>query len=266
MNKTNYDFTQPGGFPLDQDILDKMQDNTTLAATAALLGGNLCILKGCVVVGDDVTAGVVVINGEVLPFVAGVLSTHVIIIEATNNLVYEDGSVKGTEKLRYAQFGDGAYAWADFKRNDPTNGLLARVELLEMMLKPLMPYTADGDTVHGSRLEWNRPAIEIPAGWIADDDPDIAGRFPIGYKATDPDFNAIGGVGGTKTHTLTEEELPEVELDVLQGNSFNGSGGAGRVGRGNDEPNTFHLSFGGGQAHSILNPYRVVRYIIFVGV
>jgi hypothetical protein len=264
MNKI--DFTQPGGFPLDQQTLDLMQDNTKLAATAALLGGNLCILKGCAVVGGDVSSGVVVINGEVLPFVAGVLSEKVIIVETSNDLVYEDGSTKASEKIRYAQFGDGDYLWADFKRNDPTNGLLARVSKLEMILKPLLPYTVDGDTIHGCRLEWNRPAIEIPAGWVADDSVEVQGRMPVGYKEGDAQFGEIGGTGGAKTHTLTEDELPEIDIDVPQGDSYNGAGAGGRAGRGADNPNNIVISIGGGQAHSILNPYRVVQYIIFVGV
>lgn len=38
--------------------------------------------------------------------------------------------------------------------------------------------------------------------------PDTRGRVSVGYNASDTDFNAIGETGGSKTHTLTQAELP----------------------------------------------------------
>jgi hypothetical protein len=270
MNKI--DFTQPGGFPLDQEVLDLLQDNSELAGSAALLGGDFCILSGCVIIGESAGNGRVVVAGEPLPFVGGVISAKVIIVEATNILSFEDGSDKGVEKIRYATFGDDGvtnYLWVNFKRNTPSNGLLARVELLEMVLKPLMPYTVDAVVVHGSRLEWNRPAIEIPVGWAADDSEEVKGRMPVGYKAGDVDFGAVGNTGGAKTHTLTEGELPVVELNLSLRRSNNNYGLGTDNGPIIDTANPSlnqKVTFGGGQSHSILNPFRVVRYIIFVGV
>ncbi|MDP1812326.1 MAG: hypothetical protein Q8K66_13070 [Sediminibacterium sp.] len=130
----NFDFTQPGGFPLDQEVLGLLQDNTKLAANSALLGGEFFILTGCTVVGGNASNGVVVIGSEVLPFVGGVITAKVIIVETVTNLLFEDGANKGVEKIRYATFGDDGitnYLWASFERNVPTNALLKRVRLLE---------------------------------------------------------------------------------------------------------------------------------------
>jgi microcystin-dependent protein len=38
--------------------------------------------------------------------------------------------------------------------------------------------------------------------------PDFRGRVPVGLKATDADFDALGDTYGSKTHTLTTAEMP----------------------------------------------------------
>lgn len=268
MNK--YDFTQAGGFPLDQEVLTLLQDNSSLAAKSALLGGDFIILSGCDIVGANAANGVVVINGEILPFVGAAITAKVIIHEDVNPLHYEDGNDKGVEYIRYATFGDDGvtnYLWANFKRNTPSNGLLARVDRLEKMLAPLMPFDMEGTPVHGCRLEWNKPAIYIPAGWIEDDDVELQGRFPIGYKEGDPDFGVIGNVGGSKTHTLTIDEMPAHKHDTRDGGFLNKGGGDGAnvVGSEVGDNMSDTGSAGGGQAHSILNPFRVIRWIKWVG-
>jgi len=49
------------------------------------------------------------------------------------------------------------------------------------------------------------PATTLGFGvWI----PYGAGRFLVGLDSTDTDFDEIGETGGTKEHTLTDEEVP----------------------------------------------------------
>jgi hypothetical protein len=267
MNKI--DFTQPGGFPLDQEVLALLQDNSELAATAGLLGGNFCILNGCEVIGENAANGRVVVNGEILPFLGGVISAKVIIHEDITELTFEDDTDKGVQKVRYATFGDDGvtnYLWVNFKRNIPSNGLLARVELLEMVLKPLMPYTVDAVVVHGSRLEWNRPAIEIPVGWEADDSEEVQGRMPVGYKAADEDFGTIGDTGGNKGHVVTEDNI---QAFTISKPGSSGTGGIGNPVAGNSsDDGTVEYTVGVADPTEIkhLSPFRVVQYIIFVGV
>jgi len=38
--------------------------------------------------------------------------------------------------------------------------------------------------------------------------PSAAGKFFVNYDDADPDYNALGKTGGSKTHTLTEAEMP----------------------------------------------------------
>lgn len=38
--------------------------------------------------------------------------------------------------------------------------------------------------------------------------PNLKGRVPVGLDATQVEFNTLGEIGGAKTHTLTESELP----------------------------------------------------------
>lgn len=273
MNK--YDFTQTGGFPLDQEVLALLQDNSDLAAKAALLGGNFCILSGCVIVGGVASNGVVVVNGEALPFVGGNVSAKVVIVETVNNLVYEDGSPKGVEKIRYATFGDDGvtnYLWSDFKRNNPANGVLARVEKLEKMMAPLLGYDDPdnpGTTVYGSWLFWGRPAAQIPAGWEPVPDAEWKGRVPVVFDDTQVEFNQVGKIGGTKAVTLTPDQIPELDIDIPT-TGYAGIGGSGQKLVGNSQtPNapdiTLTVNEGGGESHTNIQPYKVVYFIRFVG-
>ncbi len=114
------DFTQTGGFPLDQNVLGFMQAQSQLAQQPANFGGRLCIISGCEVTGASVTTGFVAINGEVLPFNGGTISPKVIIVETATVLMYEDGSAKPVQKTRYAAFGDDGVQnnlWANFTRH-----------------------------------------------------------------------------------------------------------------------------------------------------
>lgn len=123
--------------------------------------------------------------------------------------------------------------------------------------------------------------------------PDLRGRTPIGYDVGQTEFNAIGKRGGAKTHILTVNEMPshnhttnttgsghthefgfEYQSDVAT------TGQAYRI---SDIQNITHASgtngtatptatgsththgvgdTGNGQAHSILQPYVAMNYII----
>lgn len=44
--------------------------------------------------------------------------------------------------------------------------------------------------------------------------PDTRKCVTVGYDATDTDFNAIGKAGGSKTHTLTQAQLPAATITI----------------------------------------------------
>lgn len=91
-----------------------------------------------------------------------------------------------------------------------------------------------------------------------------AGRVLIGIDSGDTDFNTAEETGGSKTHTLTESQIPSHRHQVGSNDSSAGFGGAA----GNQEfvqnfgtgiGNPCNTSFtGGGSAHNNVQPYIVV--------
>jgi hypothetical protein len=118
----NLNFNQPGGFPIDSNTLDFMQKAYELFNGFGSLAGDLSIISGCTVTGNSVSDGLVYINGELLPFKAGIQAPSVIIVSSQQNQVFEDGNSKPVEFIRYATFGvsSNSYPWANFKRAFPT--------------------------------------------------------------------------------------------------------------------------------------------------
>ena len=90
------------------------------------------------------------------------------------------------------------------------------------------------------------------------------GRVLIGIDSTDTDFDTAEETGGSKTHTLTEAQLPSHRHQVGSNDSGTGTGGAAGnmelvrdAGTGNGP--AVNSSFtGSGQAHTIVQPYIVV--------
>jgi hypothetical protein len=126
--KIHYDFTQTGGFPLDEDILNHLQESIQQVEKISTILGPLVILSSCVIAGGNVSNGIVAINGEVLPFVGGPVDEYVQIVQTAANLTYFDGPVHPSEITRQATFGSDVtpYLWADFKKS--TAGLLAEID------------------------------------------------------------------------------------------------------------------------------------------
>lgn len=254
-----YDFTQTGGFPLGQGVLNDFQNAILDAASIVALAGPLAIISGCAITGTNVDNGVVVINGEILPFVGGTLQSNVIIKQTTDGLLYYDGNTRQSKITRYATFGNDGIQnnpWASFKKNT-TEGVLSRLERLEMMAAPFI--------AGGGMVLWNKAANLIPTGWR--EVVDWRGRLPMGYDPNDPDFNTVGNGNGSKTHTLGYNELPPLKAGV--GDNIAGTTtGAGKIsftsGGGQDlsldvtGPNGEAL---GGSPFNILNPYRIVVFI-----
>ena len=272
----NIKFNQTGGFPLDTDIMGAMQTAYSLFNSLGNLAGNKAIISGCTVAGSSVSDGVVFINGEVLPFRGGSQSANVFIKEEAESRIFEDGSSKPVIVKRYATFGtstpDKTYPWADFVRveNLIENGIKhadfeARLKALENKKSPV-PI--------GLIAIWGKPASEpIPEGWR--ECTDLRGRFPLGWNPNDTDFNTIGKEGGDKKHRLTIEEMPRHHH--IQGSEalYNNFGGGQNVNKWRLQ--THHSyenqsvvgantsSVGGNKPHNNMPPYRIIRFIEFVG-
>jgi microcystin-dependent protein len=186
MNRAN--FQQTGGFPLETDTLDFMQESYTQLqqVTAAICGDSPAIISGCNIMGSTVTEGWVVINRELLPFEGGPLGTRVGIVETTTNKVFEDTVERPVYTHRKVVFNlSGSINWTDLKRIEPLNTVVPK-GLISM---------------------WSGAISNIPTGWLLCDGtngtPNLKGKFIVGYDSSSTDYNSVGKTGGAEVVTLT---------------------------------------------------------------
>ncbi|MCZ2393427.1 MAG: hypothetical protein LC105_06205 [Chitinophagales bacterium] len=114
------DFTQLGGFPSTQNTFDFMQNayNDAIAGLARAVGEKV-IVSGVEENNSQVTDGWVVINGELLPFKGGAIQSHVVIVETSKSVVFDNPATsKEVYFDRVVKFGSGPgqIPWSDFKR------------------------------------------------------------------------------------------------------------------------------------------------------
>ncbi|MBS7334268.1 MAG: hypothetical protein KIG88_11795 [Weeksellaceae bacterium] len=194
MNKI--EIQQAGGFPLETDTLNAMQNAYDIFNSLGAIISSLAIVKGCEVNGNNVGSGIVYINNEILEFRGGTISTYVNIREEVSTRNYENGETKEVYKVRYATFGESSsnpnYRWADFHRSITNKELSKRANHV------------------GFIQDYYGPLDNIPTGWFLCDGsngtPDLRGRFVVGYKGNDADYNELGKVGGAKEVALTANQ------------------------------------------------------------
>lgn len=259
MNKTN--FIQTGGFPVKAERLQELQTAYSIFNHLGNLAGNFAIVSGCAVVGTNVNDGFVVINDELLEFKGGTVSDDVIIIETASSKEFKNGEVKEVHFERYATFGTSveSFPWADFKRPIQTKEIpLDLVTRLEKLEKKSAVFQAGGGMVL-----WNKPALDIPEGWA--EVTNWKGRIPVGYDVSQIEFNLMGKQGGSKSKTLSISEMPSHthDIDLVDETGSGAPAGGNPAGISNGTGKT--KSQGAGASFSIMNPYRVVMFIEFIG-
>lgn len=77
--------------------------------------------------------------------------------------------------------------------------------------------TMVGQTIVGGETTYAELWGKIPATMKSGSDiimPDTRGRVSVGLNTGDADFNVIGEVGGAKTHTLTQAQLPAATVPM----------------------------------------------------
>ena len=288
-----YNFLQTGGFPLETDTLNGMQNAYSIFNALGQLAGNLTIISGCVVAGSTVSDGVVFINGELYRFIGGTAQTDVRIIQDTTTKIWENGEENDWQYDRHVTFasGAGSIPWADFTRLSSLKNLQSRI----------LPA--------GTNPQMYSGAINaIPQGWQLCDGsngtPDLRGRFIVGYNADDEDYETVGETGGAKAVTLLESQMPQhnhggnTEGDshthsykdgyqLISDNSQNGISGketqsSNYYGMDNADSNNNIMHYknrttdsdthnhsinssGGGQSHENRPPYYTLAYIIYIG-
>lgn len=266
MNRTN--FNQTGGFPLKTERLQELQTAFEIFNAYGAMAGNLTVISGCETVGTTVQNGFVFINSELLEFREASVNSNsrVVIIEETASKTFQNGQLKPTYYVRYATFGTAAasWPWTDFKKIDPIKQLMQRLNTLE---KKTAVFQSGGGMVL-----WNKPAADIPAGW--QEVVNWRGRIPVGLDTAQSEFNEMGKAGGAKSKTFSIAEMPQHthEYNDIYHSEYGGNIGVGGRGSGDtDWDNAGYgiqrtsQSSGGGQAFSIMNPYRVVMFIEYIG-
>lgn len=276
-----FDFNQTGGYPLTTETLARMQDAYGSIEGVARMAGNFAIISGCDETSTTVGDGLVMINGELLEFRAGIKQSTVFIGTETKSDVFENGEAKIIETVRYCSPGVGSeqFPWANFKRVQPLNDIEGRLAKMEKLMTPLLD---------GGILLWNKPANLIPPGWA--EVTDLRGRMPVGWNPDDGDFNQIGKIGGAKTHTLSIAEMPShrhstfpfnkytaraIDVNERYGNmartggSFDNITPEAEIASGAHTNKTWQDSteqkVGGGLPHNNMSPYRTVMFIKYVG-
>lgn len=280
---------QGSGFPGTNKTWRFVRDMINDVHKLTALGGQNYIVTGCTENGGQVSAGYVVINGELLPFEAGALAADVIIVETVENTTYlEDldqdgqGDEKQTYFTRVARFGSGAgsVAWNTLERINP----------IAQLQKAIVPV--------GGIMMWSGAINTIPTGWALCDGsngtPDLSGKFIVGYDANDEDYDTIGSQGGAEEVTLTESQMPQHNhtgttnstgshrhnTQIRQDGFGVGDGSSLTINTdGNNEGfNDFYSDFqgnhshsftsnnkGGSQAHENRPPYFTLAYIVYIG-
>lgn len=195
MNRIN--FLSKSTFPPSSDTLDMMQQTGNLTAKLALLGGISYILSGCQDSGNGVVSdGVVVINGEILPFESGIKKEKITVEQTSKNLSAFGIDYPEAYIIRTAKFADGGeYNWSDFARVLTNRELDNRIRKLE-----------DGQAPVGSVRIWAGAIAKIPEGWLlcdgsaysSEDYPDLCEAIGFVYTSildiaqgliSVPDFN-----------------------------------------------------------------------------
>ena len=278
---------QAGGFPLTTETLNFIQNTYKIFNAISGLTGDLAIVSGCEQVGNTISDGVVAIEGELYPFEGTTIGATVFIKETQIPQTFEDGSSKNVYIQKVATFGNSTrtYPWASFKRImnnqeiesktlSADNSVLKRLEKLEQRVRKTVPI--------GLVAIWDRPASEIPEGWV--EHTEMQGVVPVGHKADDTLFSRLGTEVGSKTEQIQLRHLPNLKLDLEYQNgenfevvgtnirrysrwndgSFTGSGALPNWGK---DSGSYIKAVLNGEEQPIDNvqPSRIVKFIRFVG-
>ena len=206
MNKVEYNQTE--GFPLDVNILDFGQKANQISQELGHIIAPLAIVSGCTENSNNISDGVVFIEGELLPFKGGLRQENIRVVEEIEKREFENGVQKDVLITRFATFGIGAvktYKWSDFHRpktlkalqsekaeKNILDNLIERVNKLEVLARPL----SDG----GSMMFWNKPANQIPIGWKEAEN--WREKIPMSWNPDKALFAGIGNTGGNLEQTI----------------------------------------------------------------
>lgn len=276
--KLNINFLQTKGVPLTNDLMEDVMSAIKLYDAIGGLAGNLTIISGCEIIGNNVSSGVVAIDNELLFFEGGSIVPTVYIHTEPISKTFQDQVDRVLIEYKTVKFGNGSvnYNWADFIKLKTLKEIQNKVEnsvsktdfdLLEKRVNVLELKTAP--IVNGGIVViWRKD--EIPAGWK--ECLDIRGKTVVGWNPNESEFETLGGAYGAKQHTLNVNELPN-----LQGSMYtiapNWDFGSGIISATNSNNalisggnssyihKQMKINFGANTAHNNIQPSIAFKYI-----
>lgn len=287
-----FNFTQNGGVPLTNDLLDSIQQAYSIYSMALGFVGNFTILQGCEDNGNQINPGIVFINNEVYYFEGGLKNTRVYISEEKTFEDFEDNVNRHLISDFKVKLGNSvnAFDWADFVRIEKLKDLQVKVnakadqtalDTLTTTVNNLSQGLADlfrikaAFTTGGAMVFFRKPANLIPAGWA--EVVDWRERIAIGHNPNyvyDPlihaenyDLDQLGKTGGEFSHKLTIPEMPVHRVNYRIRTPYGGNLGGFDGGNEQFKDETWTSDpVGGDKVHNNMPPYKVVMYIEYVGI
>lgn len=184
-----FDFSALGGMPINQERLKYMQSAyAELSQAFASLIGNNVILSGCVVQGESVSEGWMILNGELVPFMGTPQKQdNIYVQEQTKGLVFASGESKNVEFKRFAVFGNGnqAVAFNSLKRSESIiqlkqrldartdnpevsdNAILATSAAVNAVLKSTLKISASGVIPYDKQDNMFRTTFTLPKASVS---------------------------------------------------------------------------------------------------
>jgi len=154
----NINFLKYDQFPISSETLDMIEQMITFVAKLANFGGTSFILSGCEDVGTSCNSGIVVINGELLPFQGGVKSDYVVIAETDSSVVAYNQSYDNIISTRKVIFGmgTGQLLWSSFTR---IKSLLEIDSELQTHISDTVKHITDAERTAWDTLETSKADV-----------------------------------------------------------------------------------------------------------
>jgi hypothetical protein len=242
---------------------------------------------GCINQGSptdyNITAGAVFYNGEIYlvdatTFTLSVGQVAIATISSTfftdptaDPVTFTDGVARNVHEIRKAVIapglsGGGVSDFLNFKRANKGRLPKGAPVAYYPPSGTLNDFDTTGKGISGDVIGW--ALCNGQNGTL-----NLKGRVIAGYDPVDPDFNDVNKIAGEKNHTLVKAELPNITLKI---NSANGNAikygaevpGSSNVDNTRNDANEVHGEvgwktepMGSGQAHNVMQPYRVLLYI-----
>lgn len=251
-----------------EEDLDFMQQSYR-GAFSALTGviGDRVILSGCVFSGINVSNGWICYNGEILPFIGGVLGLGGCLIEdVRESLLFQDGAQQEVLITRVARLGTpSTFIFGQLRRITPLREVWLPGDTKDIIVTPA--YVA-------ANFDANGIGLNERTGWALLDGQggrvNAKGRNSVGYDPTKAAFDTPGETGGSEGSVVVKNNLPSIQLSVTIPTTATSqdTAGAGRLVLGNGPndgtpgPTLKTETLGVGDPLSIIQPYYVTVKII----